>query len=300
MAEQAEVTQDVVAKVREKLQAQRERIARENSGQQDVAEPSSPQTDVAPDSSPDQGVEPESPPGAEEQKEQQPSEPSDKELNFKRLREERDRERRQRENLELELSDLRRKQREEEQKAKERDRFQEVWQQIQGQRPDDFEEWDQNKQATWIARQAVLQGLDEDLGIKNDLRQMRDESRIVRRFPNLDDEQVERVLEIYQSSAGALNEKEAYEIAKHRDPDLFAERTTQAAPPTAEGTVPPSHQVMEPSREGVNRAPPDEEAELNTRMRDAFEDSPGFLTPDKRDVVAQRMKQKLLKRGFMP
>lgn len=299
MAEQQEdIGQAVVEKVRQKLEAQRGRREVPLTGAQDVAEESSPQPDVPPDSSPEQDVEPESSPGEQEA----PKQPSDKEVNFKRLREERDRERRLRENYELELAELRRKQREEEAKANENDRVKELWQQLQSQRPDDFEEWDQDKQVAWTARQAILQGLDKELGIGKELRQIRDENRIVRRFPSLDDDQVSKVLEIYQQAAGALNEKEAYEVAKQRDPDLFSEpEASPSAPATpAAGTVPPSHQVMEPSRDGAHRAPPDEEAEVNQAIANAFSDSPGFLSPDKRAAIAQKMKMRLGKKGFLP
>jgi hypothetical protein len=228
----------------------------------DVPPESSPEPqDVPPESSPEPDVPQESSPDEEPQEEpsQEQHELTNKELNFARLREERDAEKFKRETLELELSKLKRQQLEELDKRRDDDRVKQIDTYLNERLPENFEEMDEREKFRTIGRIAAVMNADEKFGAKDELREMANEWNVMKHLPGLQGQQVSMVAQIVDSAKGALQPHEALAVAQARDPKLFAAQAP--ASPTA-ATVPQSHRVMEPSREGRGRVPVDEGEQL--------------------------------------
>lgn len=224
----------------------------------DVPPESSPETpDVAPESSPEQDVPQESSP--EEQAQPQEEKPDDKELNFRKLREERDNERLRRETLELELTKLKREQLEALDKKLNEDRLKQIDTYLNERLPDNFEEMDEREKYRTIGRIAASVKADEEFGGRDELRQMANEWQVLKHVPDLRGEQVTMVAQILDSAKGALQPQEALAVARARAPEMFSAPEPPAAP---SATVPVAQQVTPPSREGRGRIPPNELQQL--------------------------------------
>ena len=254
-------------------------------------ETEAPPKDVTPESSPEtRDVEPESSPGEDEEQRQQVS---DKEINFRRLRDSLEAEKLKRETLELELARIRRQQMEEQEQRQNDSRVKQLDAYLRENLPDNFEEMSASERYDFVRHLATKARADEEYGGKDELRALAREWEVMKYVPDLKGKQVDLVAQIYDAAKGALQPDEALAIAKTRHPDLFA----PAPPPEQPAAVPASHQVMEPSREGRGRVPPDEEAELEGNFHSAVLDGDASK---KRRAVTALMKSRLGKKGLLP